>query len=379
MKHGTLAKLASVGCLTLGLGIQSGYAFTIISFDGNAARWNSEKTVQVEFDPNFGIGINPSTAIKSSISAWRNAKCNDIEGCQNVSINVPVDVPVAKTITGTPKYDGVNQIKYYKAGWSSLPFAPPSSALAVTISTYKDNGEIVDADMFINGENFEWGIVKTPADSNLHDIQNVVTHEFGHFIGLNHTSENSMESDMDRFNATMFYASLPGETFRRTLDKLDILGAQHLYANDNVQEPSFDQISPNQMQVDYKGSATFEITGDNFLPTTSVVFARNGYDGDIVGRVISVENSKITVSFDMSNMQSGTYDLVVANSYNSFVRTEKAFQISNSTVYGTYNNEGSSAENSSGGGGCSSNGSSSILFFLLPLLFIMPRSSRANA
>lgn len=369
MKHGTLAKLASVGCLTLGLGIQSGYAFEIISFDGQAARWSSEKKVQVQYDPNFGIGVNPGPAIKSSISAWRN-----VEG-----VDVPVDVPVAKTITSTPKYDGVNQIKFYKAGWSSLPFAPPSSALAVTISTYKENGEIVDADMFINGENFQWGVLGSEGESQKHDLQNVITHEFGHFIGLNHASENAMESDTDRFNATMFYASMPGEIFRRSLDKLDELGTQHLYTTSNMPEPTFEEMSPNQIQVDYKGSATFEIYGDNFRPTTSVLFARNGYDGDIVGRVISVENSKITVSFDMSNMQTGTYDLVIANSYNSFVRTEKAFQISNSTVFGTYNNEGSAAENSSGGGGCSSNGSSSILFFLLPLLFIMPKRIKAEA
>lgn len=370
MKHGTLAKLASVGCLTLGLGIQSVNAFTVISFDGKAARWNTDKTVQVQFDPNFGIGVNPSTAIKSSISAWRN-----VEG-----VNIPVDVPVAKTITSTPKYDGVNQIKFYKAGWQSLPFTPPTSALAVTISTYDNEGKILDADMFINGENFDWGIVKNPEDANLHDIQNVVTHEFGHFLGLNHTSENAMEPDMDRYNATMFYASLPGETFRRTLEKLDIYGAQHLYTDENMPTPSFDEMSPNQMQVDYKGSATFEIYGDDFLPTTSVVFARNGSSGDIVGRVVSVDSNKMTVSFDMSDMQTGQYDLVIANSYKNFKRIEKAFQLTNTTVYGTYNNDASSADSSGGsGGGCSSNGSSSLLFFLLPLLFVLPRRARVKA
>ena len=316
-QNGTLVKFASMGCLALSLGIQSAHAFTVISFDGKAARWDTSKSIQVQYDPNFG-GINAAEPITSSIASWRNVK----------GINAPVSNPVSKTIAGTPKYDGVNQIKFYKAGLQSLPFAPPTSALAVTISTYNNAGQILDADMFINGENFDWGIVKTDGELT-HDIQNVVTHEFGHFLGLNHTSESAMEPDMDRYNATMFYASLPGETFRRSLDKLDIYGIQHLYTTDSMPEPTFDEISPKELQVDYKGSATFEIFGDNFLPTTSVVFARQGYDGDIVGRVIAVQSNKITVSFDMSNMQSGEYDLVVANSYNTFVRSDNAFNLTN--------------------------------------------------
>jgi hypothetical protein len=374
-QNGTLARIASLSFLTLCLGIQSVHGFTIISYDGKAARWNTDRSISIEYDSNFGSEFDSegcdragtctttdgslAKAIKSSVSTWKN-----VEG-----LDLTINTPTARTISGTPKYDGKNQIKFYPAGWQNLPFVPPPSALAVTISTYNEDGQILDADIFINGEFFDWSVVNHATESNTHDLQNVITHEMGHFFGLDHTSENMNEADANRFNATMFYASFAGETFRRDLDSLDVFGIQHLYTADDLPQPQIDEMIPNQLQINYKGNATIEIFGNNFMAMTSVVLARNSDQGDIVGRVISVEDEKITVSFDVSNLQSGEYDVVVANSYKNFSRLENGISVQNSTVVGTYNAE----DGNSSGGGCHSSGSSSLLLFLLPALLILPR------
>lgn len=371
-QYGTLVKIASLSFLMLGMEIQSVGAFTIISFDGKAARWNTDSNIQIEYDPDFGHDFNssgcdsygrcetPGQAIKSSINSWK-----EVSG-----LDLKISTPVAKRINGTPKYDGKNQIKFFNTGWTSLPFVPPTSALAVTISTYNEGGRILDADIFVNGEYFDWGVVNDDAEGNLHDIQNVITHEFGHFLGLDHTSEDMGETNQDLLNATMFYASFPGQTSNRTLENHDIWGIRHLYTEEDMPQPSVDEISPNQLEINYKGSATVEIYGSDFDTLTSVVLAVKSTKGDVVGRVLSVDSNKITASFDVSNLQSGEYDVVVANSYNKYTRIEKGMMIQNSTVFGTYSNDGGG---STGGGGCHSNGTSSILFFLLPLLFILPR------
>ncbi len=381
-QYGTLVNSASLSLLMLVMGTQSAQSFTIISFDGKAARWNVDSPIQVEYDSNFGSEFNSSgcdrsgpctsstgsvgDAIKSSVKAWKNVSGLDLK----------IATPVAKTISQNPKYDGKNQIKFYPSGWQNLPFVPPTSALAVTISTYNEEGKILDADIFINGEFFDWGVVNSDGEAGVHDMQNVITHEFGHFLGLDHTSESLSEPDPELLNATMFYASFPGQITNQTLENHDVWGIRHLYTEDSVQEPVVDEISPNQLQINYKGSATVEIYGDNFDVGTSVVLAVNSNSGDVVGRVSAVENGKITVSFDVSNLQTGEYDVVVANSYNSFTRMDKAMSIQNSTVIGTYNSDGS--DSSGGSGGCHSSGSSSLLLFLLPALLMLPRRVRAN-
>jgi len=368
-QYGTLAKTASLSFLMLVMGIQSVHGFTIISFDGKAARWDTNQPIQVEYDSNFGSGISQAAAtqaIKSSVSEWKQGSLN---------LNLTISNPTYKKIDSTPKYDGRNQIKFYPSGWTSLPFVPPTSALAVTISTYNEEGRILDADIFVNGEYFDWAIVNEEGfPSTAHDIQNVITHEFGHFLGLDHTSESLSEPDQDLLDATMFYASFPGQISNRTIENHDKWGITHLYTEDDMAQPSVDEISPNSLQVSYKGSATVEIYGDNFENTTSVVLAVNSNKGDVVGRVISVQNNRLTASFDVSNLQTGEYDVVVANSYNKYTRIEKGMSIQNSTVIGTYNNDAGD----SGGGGCHSAGSSAILLFMLPILLILPRRIKNN-
>lgn len=375
-KKNILAKIAWMSLTSVCLLTQHAYAFKIISFKGVPAYWH-KTGIQIEMDPNFGSAFNstgcdeseptgkacvtPRDAIQRSVSTWKK-----VDG-----INIDANSVKLKSIPGIPNYDGKNQIKFFKDQWETLPFAPPTSALAVTISTYGDNSAIEDADIFINGKYFDWSIVNTADENTKHDIQNVITHEMGHFFGLDHSSQNPNETNIDLASATMFYASYLGETSRQTLEADDINGIKHLYTTDDIEAPSVSNISPSSVQVSYKGSVTLEITGDNFLPMTTVVLARNTDSGDVIGRTLSVESGKITASFDVSDMQSGQYNVVVANSFNKFTQMDKGFAIENTTVPGIYNGEQASSDGQMGG--CRSSGSSSLLFFLLPLLFVIPR------
>ena len=118
--------------------------------------------------------------------------------------------------------------------------------MAITITTYREeNGEIIDADMLFNMYDFEW---ISGYDAVL---RNVMTHEFGHLLGLGH-------SDIEE--ATMHGSSEPGEISKETLDEDDINGINELYPHReesiveyiNIEDAGIPDSSKNGLSVPYE-------------------------------------------------------------------------------------------------------------------------------
>lgn len=99
----------------------------------------------------------------------------------------------------------------------------PADAFAVTLVwNLKDTGEIVDADMLLNPTLGNLTICGDDCadEQNDIDIQNVVTHEAGHFLGLAHT-------DVD--GATMSPTAPVGQVEKRDLADDDVQGLCAIY------------------------------------------------------------------------------------------------------------------------------------------------------
>ena len=91
-------------------------------------------------------------------------------------------------------------------------------ALAITTTTYDSNtGRISDSDIELNTPKFIFTTVDAPPcispffDTNCvaSDVQNTVTHEVGHVLGLGHSPDPA---------STMSESAQPGELRKRTLD-----------------------------------------------------------------------------------------------------------------------------------------------------------------
>lgn len=111
--------------------------------------------------------------------------------------------------------------------WEEHGYDPQAYALT-TVWHNTSNGEIYDADMQINenlGPYVECPLPDgcTEADGSPIpvDLQNVVTHEAGHFFGLAHTPDTA--------NATMYAMSPRGEVFKRILRTDDVQGFCAMY------------------------------------------------------------------------------------------------------------------------------------------------------
>ncbi|MBX3272675.1 MAG: matrixin family metalloprotease [Sandaracinaceae bacterium] len=152
-------------------------------------------------------------AVARSIATWNAAAV----GCSDLSL-VDAGYPGGLTTNlerGMP--DMENRIVWREDAW---PPEVPAATLALTTLVYRrSSGEIVDADIDFNGVHHLFTDVDDPELAEV-DVQNTLTHELGHLIGLAHVEDPE---------ATMYSLSLPGDLAKRTLSEDDRDGLCFIY------------------------------------------------------------------------------------------------------------------------------------------------------
>ena len=154
-------------------------------------------------------------ALDKSLTPW-----NQVECC---SFSIQFAGMTNVDITGYKKEQSpANVILWRERNW---PYS--ERPVAFTSVTYNPkNGVIVDADIEMNGEDYSF--TTNPADEPWRiDVQNTVTHELGHFLGLDHSDDPT---------STMVSQAEPGEVTKRTLEQDDIDGACTLYPIEDGEE-----------------------------------------------------------------------------------------------------------------------------------------------
>jgi hypothetical protein len=109
------------------------------------------------------------------------------------------------------KYDGYNVI-----GWGSYR----AGVIAVTYIWYVGD-RIIESDTRLNTL-YKWSLSGEPRKM---DVQNIMTHEFGHWCGL-----DDLYADEDYWLTMYGYASY-GEVYKQTLGLGDIMGLQAVYGD----------------------------------------------------------------------------------------------------------------------------------------------------
>jgi len=145
-----------------------------------------------------------------SFQTWESAG-----GCTDIMLR---DVGPPRSLTTNldgGDFDGENKIVFRQV-W---PATASPTALALTTVVYeRRTGAIQDADIDLNDEAFFWTTGLDGATVN--DVENTLTHELGHFLGLAHVSDPE---------ATMYADSPEGETEKRSLGTDDIDGVCFVY------------------------------------------------------------------------------------------------------------------------------------------------------
>jgi len=207
-----------------------------------AVRWPRACVIVTAHTANPPPNLTPElvvSAANAAASAWsrQTVACTGFE-LQIATVDT-ADAPAAN--------DQTNNLVFRRNTWEYEP-----SALAITtVFAQQNNGTILDADVELNaidGGRFKWGdlVSGIGVGPKAEDLQNTLTHEFGHLLGLDHncflpgTSRHGVDNngvqvpECDRSSsevqdATMFAAVSPGDTLRRTLAADDIAGVCAIY------------------------------------------------------------------------------------------------------------------------------------------------------
>ena len=189
-------------------------------------------------------------AVDASAAAWSRSA----DGCTYL------DITVSSSTDDTPRAtnDGHNNVIFRASNWckvnatgtcdTTVVYDPAALALT-SVSASTSSGVIRDADIEVNAFHFSWADLVAHPDLRgngqpFHDLQNALTHEMGHLIGLDHTCYFQGPPPLDNTGApitdcasasaevletTMFPSANPGDVDKRTLAPDDQLAVCDIY------------------------------------------------------------------------------------------------------------------------------------------------------
>lgn len=137
-----------------------------------------------------------------------------------------------------------NAVVFVPSGWLY-----DAAVIAVTTSAFDTRtGEIFDADIELNDTHFDFLVAEDgcrKSDGSM-DLRNTVTHEAGHFIGLDHPPVQARYAD-----ATMFASAPACEVQKQTLASDDIEGLCDIYPANAPTHQCFPPEGPSFLVVDH--------------------------------------------------------------------------------------------------------------------------------
>lgn len=199
----------------------------------------SELSISAAEPPHSLTIAQVQDVFRTAAATWAAVDCGSgLDLSPRFSIDVLMETDACTRSGHNGRGHNVNSVMFIndERDWTDVRGWAPV-AFAVTLAWHLEStGEIVDVDMEINEARGMWTTCEPTGcvdgttcpvsgcgrEGGPVDLQNVVTHELGHYLGLGHTT-------IDHPDATMFARAQFGEITMRDLDTDDIAGLCDAY------------------------------------------------------------------------------------------------------------------------------------------------------
>tara|TARA_B100000674_G_scaffold482812_1_gene485772 strand:- start:314 stop:1114 length:801 start_codon:yes stop_codon:yes gene_type:complete len=189
----------------------------VVTETGKVVAWPTDQvgfTIHQEIPPGWDQSTLEAIVLASK-EPWESLECG--------SLNLEFQ---GWTFEGSPDlFDKKNGVYWIQEGWQF-----GSTLMAITLLEFsKFTGELRDADILVNNDQktFDVDSFCDPTGLN-YDLQNILTHEFGHFVGLNHSDDSEATMFADTFEEECAKRELHPDDeagFCATYDRGDIISA----------------------------------------------------------------------------------------------------------------------------------------------------------
>ncbi len=236
--------------------------------NGNPLFWPAPGAISIVINSTGSADIpdgSHETSIRSAIRSW-----NDVTG---TTMNLVEDAsPASQARTDWPS-TGIHLVMFDESNTSGF-FPGGSGIVAITPVWFFSGGSISDADILFNGSQFSFS---TDAASSSMDVEDVVAHELGHLLGLDHSGHGG---------ATMYPFVSGSVTAHRSLSLDEVGGMRDAYPSG-----SFSSLTGNVQRL-----------SNNSAVVGAWVVAR-----DANGRTMGADLSDASGAFAIVGLDAGAY------------------------------------------------------------------------